>query len=55
MCILSIYNAKSCLLLGFECSVHVSDGFPKKIGWGVVGGWGELYPPFVVVGFFEFF
>ena len=45
-----IYIAKSCWLLWFECSVHVSDGFPqKKFGWGV-GGWGELYPIF-----FDFF
>ena len=44
MCILSIYIAKSSWLFSFECSVHVSDGFPKKkFGWGV-GGWGELYP-----------
>ena len=34
-----MYIAKSCLLLCFECSGHVSDGFPKQIwmeGW--VGG-----------------
>ena len=36
------YIAKSCWLLWFECSVHVSDGFPKKKVW--MGGWGELYP-----------
>ena len=43
MCILSVYIciAKSCWLLLFEWSVHVSDGFHKKIG--MVGGWGELY------------
>ena len=28
---------KSCWLLRFECSVHVSDGFPKKSLDG--GGW----------------
>ena len=28
-------------LLRFEYSVHVSDGFPKKMDGG---GWGELYP-----------
>ena len=35
-----MYIAKSCWLLSFECSVHVSDGFTKtkKIGWGWVGG-----------------
>ena len=38
-----IYIAKSCLLLWFECSVQVSDGFPKKV-W--MGGWGELYTSF---------
>ena len=31
------YIAKSCWLLWFECSVHVSDGFPKKKVW-MVGG-----------------
>ena len=32
------YIAKSCWLFLFECSVHVSDGFPKKkFGWGVGG------------------
>ena len=34
----------------FKCSVHVSDGFPKKNGWGV-GGLGELQ---VFFGFLEF-
>ena len=31
----------------YECSVDVSDGFPKtiKIGYGV-RGWDELYPVF---------
>ena len=43
----SIYIAKSCWLLWFECSVHVSDGCPtKKFEWAV-GGWGELYPIFL--------
>ena len=38
-CVLCLYIVKSCSkLLGFECSVHVSDGF-KKIGCG-----GALYP-----------
>ena len=43
MCILSVglYIAKSCWLLLFECSVHVSDGFPEKSldggGYGWVG------------------
>ena len=32
-----IYFAKSCWLLRFECSVHVSDGFPKKAGGGWMG------------------
>ena len=27
------------MLLWFECSVHVSDGFRKK----TLGAWGELY------------
>ena len=41
-----IYIVKSCWLLWFECSVHVSDGFPKKtFGWGV-GGLVELYSIF---------
>ena len=33
-------SPKSCWLLRFECSVHVSDGFPKKSldGGGWVGG-----------------
>ena len=45
-CVLYLYIAKSCWLLWSECSVHVSDGFPKKkFGWGV-GGWGELYSIF---------
>ena len=46
MCILSEYIAKSCWLLLFECSAHVSDGFAKKV-WMEVGGWGELYPRFL--------
>ena len=33
-----LYIAKSCWLLWFECSVHVSDGFPKKEVW-MGGGW----------------
>ena len=33
-----IYIAKSCWILWFECSVHVSDGFPSLDG-GYVGGW----------------
>ena len=38
-CVFCRYVAKSCWLLCFECSVHVSDGFPnKKFGWGWVGG-----------------
>ena len=48
MCILSVYiNAKSGWLLWFECSVHVSDGFPKKSLDGA--------PGWVYFGFFEFF
>ena len=34
----SVYIVKSCWLLWFECSVHVSDGFQKKFGWGWVSG-----------------
>ena len=48
MCILSVqtFLPKSCWLLWFECSVHVSDGFPKQMfRWGV-GGWGEVHPSF---------
>ena len=43
MCILFVLHiVKSCQLLLFECSVPISDGFPKKVcGWG---GWGELDP-----------
>ena len=37
MCILSVYIAKSCLLLRFECSVHVSDEFTEEKSLG--GGW----------------
>ena len=34
-----LYISKSCWLLWFECSVHVSDGFPKtKFGWWGGGG-----------------
>ena len=51
VCIL--YIAKSCWLLGFECSVHVSDGFPKKkFGWEWVGGVSSIR---VLFGFLEFF
>ena len=46
MCILSVYVLLK--VVGYydltECSVHVIDGFQKKLGWGWVGGWGELYP-----------
>ena len=38
-----LYIAKSCWLLLFECSVHVSDGFPKK----KLSGRGERYPFFL--------
>ena len=34
-------------------SVHVSDAFPKKIVWMGVGGWGELYPVFELLEFFN--
>ena len=37
------YIVKSCSLLSFEYSVHVSDGFPKKSCLDG-GGWCELYP-----------
>ena len=56
MCILSIghtYTAKSCWLLLFECSVHFSDGFPKK---SLDGRWvGGLNSIQVFFGFLEFF
>ena len=39
MCILSV-----CTLLKVECSVHASDGFPKKSLDRGVGGWDERYP-----------
>ena len=48
VCILSVYIAKSCWLLLFECSVHVSNGFPKnKIWMGVVGVVSsvQVFPP----------
>ena len=41
MSILSVYIAKSCWLLLFECSVHVSDQWVSKIksfDWWWVGG-----------------
>ena len=41
VCSLYIYIVKSGQLLWFECSVQVSDGFPKKSLDGYV--WGELY------------
>ena len=52
-CVFCLYIciANSCWLLRFECSVHVSGGFPKKV-WMGVGGWGELHPIFFVVEFF---
>ena len=51
MCILSVYIAKSCYYDLSVLSMSVI-GFPKKkIGWGWVGGAGELYP----ILFFEFF
>ena len=34
-----MYIDKSCWLLWFECSVHVSDGFPTKSLARRVGGW----------------
>ena len=34
----------------YDLSVHVSNGFPKKFGYG--GGWGELYPVFCSFGIF---
>ena len=49
-CVICLYIAKSCWLLGFECSVHVSS--KKKFGWRM-SGWDELYPIFF--GIFGFF
>ena len=36
-CVFCLYIAKSCWLLLFSCSVHVSDGFKKKLDGGWVG------------------
>ena len=47
--------AKSCWLLWFACSVHVSDGFPTKktrLDWGCVGGVSSIQ---FLFDFFEFF
>ena len=54
-CVFCLYIAKSWWLLRFECSVHVSDGFPKKKsldGGGWVGGVSSIQ---VYFGFLEFF
>ena len=49
---LFLYIAKSCWLLWFECSVHVSDGFPKQ---KVLMGWvGVLSSIQVYFGFLDF-
>ena len=38
MCILSVFALLKVVgYYDFECSVHVSDGLPKKIGWRVGG------------------
>ena len=53
-CVFYLYIciAKSCWLLWFECSVHMSVmDFQKKTGW-MENGWGELYPIFL--GFLNF-
>ena len=41
-CVFCLYTLLK-VISYYECSVHVSDGFPKKV-WMGVGGWGELYP-----------
>ena len=49
MCVFCLYMLlKVVSHYDFECSVHVSDGFPKKVGWG---WWerGELHPGFFVI------
>ena len=51
MCILSVHTLLK--VVGYyDLSVlsMLVMGFQKKFGWGVVGGWGELYPIFF--GFF---
>ena len=45
--------AKSCWLLWFECSVHVSDGFPKKNWMG--GGWVDWALSNFFLGYLNFF
>ena len=43
-----------CIIIRFECSGRVTDGFPKKkLDRGWVGGWVELYPK--KIGFLEIF
>ena len=50
-----VYIAKSCWLLWFECSVHVSDGFPKKkYGWGWMGGVSSIHFFLNFLNFFNF-
>ena len=50
MCIFCLYTMRK--VVGYyECSVHVSDGFPQtKFGW-LVGGVSSIQ---VFLGFFEF-
>ena len=43
MCFVCIYVIKSCYLLSFEYSDHVSDGVPKNITDMMVGGWGGFF------------
>ena len=50
MCILFVYTLLKAVGY-YECSAHVSDGFPKKV-W-MVGGWGQLNSIFL--GFLESF
>ena len=42
-CVFCLYTLLKVVGYYQECSVHVSDGFKKKV-WIGVGGWGELYP-----------
>ena len=55
MCILSVHALLQVVGYYDFSVLFMSDGFPKKFGWGWVGGWVGVSSIQVFFGFLEFF